>query len=88
MSKHKNCISICCHFINCDLTIYNIKSTDNFDENKIYDKYDDNTFITGLPIWQTQSESAFHFVGFFYFSFCFYFYFFPCREKSCLSLPC
>ena len=29
-----NCISIFCGFINCDLTIYNIKSTDNLDENK------------------------------------------------------
>ena len=28
-------------------------------------------FITGLPVWQTQLESAFHFVVFFYF--------FPCR---------
>ena len=50
-------------------------------------------FITGLPTpvgisvsfrgfllgCQTQPESRFHFLGFFYF---------PCREKSCLSLPC
>ena len=63
MLKHKiekiiipNCVSICCHFINCDLTIYNIKSTDNLDENKIYDKYDDSIFIIKVKICLDETK--------------------------------
>ena len=40
-------------------------------------------FLTGLAVWQSQSENEWDLFPSFFF-----FFFFPCREKSLLSLPC